>query len=210
MRGGMARGGALGGLLGKRGSGGGGGSQMPTYAAQASKSVPDTPEPQEPSGQTKPETQQAQPPQQPIEQTMAQEAAPEIAKGQPATQQQQQTQSPIKGLLDEAKPAAEPPEAGTDRPPEPPSIVNRTDTATPVANPVSGLMGQTPQLEQTDTLANRIFDSGTNRQRAEFQEGMPAKHLDTSDSEWTPPMGLSYQQPTTVAGSVPARRYRAG
>ena len=205
MRGGMARGGALGGLMNRRSSGGGQ-SQMPTYAAQASKSAPDAPEPQEPSGQTKPDTQQAQPPQQPVQQTMVQEAAPEIAKGQPAMQQQ--AQSPIKGLLDEANPAAEPPKPDTDRPPEPPSIVNRTDTATPVANPVSGVLGQTPQLEQTYTLANRIFDSCGNRQRMEFQEGMPAKHLDTSDSEWTPPMGLSYQQPTTVAGSVPARRYR--
>lgn len=206
-RGGLARGGVLGGLMQRRNSGGGG-SQMPTYSGQASKSAPDTPEPQEPSGQTKAETQTQAPPQQPPQTSMVQEAAPEIAKAQPV--QQQQAKSPITGLLDEAKPAPEPPPPSTDKPPEAPSVVNRTETDTPVAKPVTEQFGQTPQMEKTDLLANRLFDSGTNRQRAEFQEGMPAKHLDTSDSEWTPPMGLSYQQPTTVAGSVPARRYRAG
>lgn len=204
LRGGMSRGGALGGLLGRRQSGGGG-SSMPGYAAQAPKSAPDAPEPQEPSGQTKAPQQQEAPQQQPQQQAMVQDAAQQIAEAQP---RQQQPSNPVSGLLDEAKPTTEPREAGPDRPPEPPSFVNRTETATPVSRPESEQFGQTPMLERTDTIANQLLDSGTNRQRMEFQEGMPARHFDTSDSEWTPPMGLSYQQPTTVAGSLPARRYR--
>lgn len=200
--------GLLGGLLGgaMRRGGGGGGSSMPTYAARAPQSIPDTPEPPEPSGQTKAPEPQQQAPAQPPEQPMVQTAAPEIAKGQPIQQQQQQ--SPVSGLLDEAKPSAAPKPTDTDSPPEAPSIVNRTDTATPVARPQEDQLGQVPRLEKPDLITNQLFDSGTNRQRMEFQSGMPDKTFDTSGSEWTPPMGLQYQQPTTVAGSVPARRYR--
>lgn len=207
IRGGIGRGGGggvLGGLMNRR-SQGGGGSSMPGYAAQSSKAAPQEAEQQEQAGQTKPETQQSAPPQQPPQQAMVQQATQEVAQGQPA----QQPKSPVTGLLDEAKPAAEPPKPDTDKPPEPPSVVNRTETQTPIARPVGEQMGQTPQIEKTDLLANRLFDSGTNRQPMEFQEGLPAKHMDTSGSEWTPPIGLSYQQSTTVAGSVPTRRYRA-
>lgn len=191
-----------GGLMGRRG--GGGGSQMPTYAGRAPQAEPMAPEPQEPSGQTKAPQQQEAPPQQPAEQPMVQQATQEVAKGQP----EQQQKSPISGLLDEAKPMPAPQQPDTDKPPEPPAFANRTETATPVAKPADETLGQIPQIQKPDLITNQLFDSGTNRQRAEFQEGMPAKHFDTSDSDWTPPMGLSYQQPTTVAGSVPARKYR--
>ena len=195
----------LGGLLGgamKRG--GGGGSSMPTYAARAPQAAPMAPEPQEPSGQTRAPKPQQAPEQQPAEQPMAQQASQEVAKGQPA-QQQQQPQTPLSGLMDEAKPAAAPQQTET---PEPPSFVNKTPTATPVAKQQDEVLGQVPQVQKTDMITNQLLDSGTNRQRMEFQSGMPDKHFDTSGSDWTPPLGLSYQQPTTVAGSIPARKYR--
>jgi hypothetical protein len=195
----------LGGLLGggmRRG--GGGGSSMPTYSARAPQAAPMAPEPQEPSGQTRAPRQQEAPAQQPPEQPMVQQASQEVAKAQPV-QQQQQPKSPLSGLMDEAKPQPSPPQEGT---PEPPSIVNRTPTMTPVAKQQDETLGQVPQLSKPEGLANQLLDSGTNRQRMEFQSGMPDKHFDTGGSDWTPPLGLSYQQPTTVAGSIPPRRYR--
>ena len=199
--------GLLGGLLGggmlRRG--GGGGSSMPTYSARAPQSTPMAPEPQEASGQTRAQKPQESPAQQPAEQPMVQQAAQEVSKGQPAPQQQQQTQTPLAGLMDEAKPQAAQPK--TDKP-EPPQFVNKTPTPTPVAKQQDEMLGQVPQLQKPEMIANQLLDSGTNRQRMEFQSGMPDKHFDTGGSDWTPPIGLSYQQPTTVAGSVPARKYR--
>ncbi len=206
LLGGLLGGGLMGGMMRRGGGGGGGGSSMPTYAARAPQSAPDAPEPQEPSGQTKAQDPQQQAPQQPPEQAMSQTAATEVAKGQPVQQQQQK--SPVAGLLDDAPTSKPPPEPGDDRPPEAPMVANRTETPNPVARQQDEQMGQVPRLETPSLLGNQLLDSGTNRQRFEYQEGMPAKQLDTSGSDWTPPMGLSYQQPTTVAGSVPARKYR--
>lgn len=198
-------GGLLGGLLGQDGGGGGGGGGMKTYSASAPKSNMDTPEPQEQAQQTKAEVQQAAPEQQPREEAMVQDTTQEVKQAQPQMQKQE---TALSGLLDEAKPSAPEQEPSKDSPPEPESIVNNTETKTPVAKQQDEQFGETPMLERTDLLANRLFDAGTNRQPFEYQEGMPAKQYQT-DSEWTPAMGMQYQQPTTVAGSVPSRRYRA-
>lgn len=195
----------LGGLMGgaMRRGGGGGGSSMPTYSARAPQAAPMAPEPQEGSGQTRAQKPQQAPDQQPPEQPMVQQAAKEVATAQPAPQQQ--PKSPISGLMDDPKPQAQQPQ--TDQP-EPPSFVNKTPTPNPVARQQDETLGQIPQLNKPEGIANQLLDSGTNRQRMEFQSGMPDKHFDTGGSDWTPPLGLSYQQPTTVAGSVPARKYR--
>lgn len=200
----IGQGGILQGLMQRKS---GGGSQMPGYSAQSSKAAPQDAPQQEASGQQKPPQQQEAAPEQPPQQAMSQEAPKQLAEAQPQQQQQQEAKSPIKGLLDEAKPTSEPREAGPDRPPEPPQFVNRTETQTPISRQEGEKFGQAPMLERTDTLANQLLDSGSNRQRAEFQEGLPAKTLDVSGGSEAP-LGLQYQQSTTVASSVPARRYR--
>lgn len=140
---------------------------------------------------------------------MVQEAAQDIQQGaQSQMQQTSEQRSPIRGLLDEAKPSAEPPKPDTDRPPEPPSVVNRTDTLSPVAPQQSEMAGSTPKLQQTDTIENRLFDSASNKQVFQFQEGMPDESVDIN-SDWAPSLGLSYQQSTTVGNSSPGRRYRS-
>ena len=197
-------GGLLGGLLGNDSGGGKQGSGMKTYNAQAPKSPDDTPEAQEQPQQTKAEVQQAAPEQQPRQEAMVQDTTKDVQQAQPKMQKQE---TALTGLLDEAKPTATPAEPTKDNPPEPMQIVNRTEEKTPVAPQQDGQVGETPSLERTDLLSNRLFDAGTNRQPFEFQEGMPAKQYET-DSEWTPAMGMQYKQPTTVAGSIPARRYR--
>lgn len=208
MRGRMGHGGGILGGLRKSG-GGGGGEHMSGYAARAPQSEPFEPEPQEQSGQQHAERQQEAPPQQPPEQSPVTKMAPTLQSGASVAQQRQESRSPISGLLGDTKPAAPPRQAEQDVPPAPPSISNKTNSLSPVAPQQEEQLGFIPRMHQTDVLHNRLFDSGSERVKMEYQEGMPAREVDTSDSEWTPPMGLSYRQPTTVAGSVPAPRYRS-
>lgn len=204
LRGGLARGGlgggALRGLIGRRQSQGG--SSMPTYGGRAPQAVE---QPQAESSAPPPPSeaprQQESPPQQPNEQPMVQEAGAEL--------QAAQAKSPVHGLLDDTKPAAPPPPADTDRPPQPPSIVNRTQTSSPVAPQQSETLGFIPQVEKTDTLPNALFEAANHRTDTPFQSGLPDKTFDTSGSDWTPSLGMQYQQSTTVAGSAPGRRYRS-
>jgi hypothetical protein len=211
MRGGMGHGGGglLSGLKNHGSGGGGGGSGMPTYAGRASQSESFEPEPQEPSGQTHADRQQEAPPQQPPERAPITQIAPAVEGNESAAMRFQQKISPVSGLLGDTKPSAPPPKAEQDRPPQPESVVNRTNTQSPVAPQPEEKLGFIPHLQQTDGLHNRLFDAVSNRPEIPFQEGLPAKEIDTSDSEWTPPMGLSYRQPTTVGGSVPPPRYRS-
>lgn len=199
--------GALVGLLG----GGGGGSGAPEikgYSARAPQTSRQAPEPQEQQQQTAPEQQQAAPEEQPRMESPAQDAPVQLATKQPDLQQEA-PKSPLSDLLPETKPQAEPDvsrQAGEVG--EIPDIVNRTDSKSPVAPILEQQFGEVPRTLLTDLLPNRLFDAGTNKQPHQWQEGMPAKHFQT-DSEKEPPMGLQYQQTSTVAGSVPARKYRA-
>jgi hypothetical protein len=204
MRGGMMRGGLMKGLGGRGSSGQGLGK---SYGGKAPQVVQEAPQPEEQGESPQPPRTQEAPPQQPPERPLAGLADNEVAQGQPKQVNQVQQQSPVKGLLDETKPSAEPPPAAADRPPQPPSIENRTETASPVAPQQDQVLGSIPQLNQTDTLSNRLFDSANNRQVTPFQEGMPDQNVDTSSAS-QPSLGMQFMQSTTVAGSAPGRRYR--
>lgn len=199
--------GALVGLIGG-GSGGSGAPEIKGYSARAPQTSRQAPEPQEQQQQTAPEQQQAAPEEQPRMDSPAQDAPVQLATKQPNLQQEA-PKSPLSDLLPETKPQAEPDvsrQAGEVG--EIPDIVNRTDSKSPVAPILEQQFGEVPRTLLTDLLPNRLFDAGTNKQPHMWQEGMPAKHFQT-DSEKEPPMGLQYQQTSTVAGSVPARKYRA-
>jgi hypothetical protein len=201
--------GLLGGLLGggllggKKGGGGGGG--IKGYSPRAPQSPPMTPAPQEQPRQTKGEVQTAEPEKQPAQESMVDNAAQPIEQAAP---EPVKNQGALDGLLGDTKAAPTPQTPRQDEQLKPPSVVNLTGDKTPVAKMQDQQFGATPTTEKTDILSNRLFDAGGNKQPFEYQEGLPARQLQT-DSEWTPAMGLQYQQPTTVAGSVPARRYRS-
>jgi hypothetical protein len=199
--------GLLGGLMGGMMKGGGGGkpSQAPSATPQASKAVADPVQPQAPEQeQTKAETQSAEP---------VQEAAqPKVTEGllsdvdQPAQVAAAEKVNVTDGLLDPVDPIADPKPTQKGEPIEAPDVVNKTDTDTPVAQQQSEMLGKTPMLEKTDTLANRVFDAGTNEQNFQYQEGMQARQVDTGDAE-NPSMGYQYKQGSTVAGGLPRQRY---
>jgi len=204
LLGGAMGGGMLGGMM--RGRGGGGGqSQAPSNTPQASKSVADPVQPQAPAQeQTAPEVQNPEPVQEP--------AQPKVTEGllsdveQPKQVEKAEQANVTDGLLDPVDPIADPKPTQKGEEIKAPDVVNKTDTDTPVAQQQSEMLGKTPMLEKTDLLQNRIFDAGTNEQNFQFQEGMPARQVDTGDAE-NPTMGYQYKQGSTVAGGLPRQRY---
>lgn len=209
LRGGMMRprgGGALGGLLSNRNRGGAG-MQPRQQAPVESKDAPMQPEPQEQSGQTKPQEPQPTPQQQPPMQAPVAQQSAQIEM--PTMQEQAKKQSPLSGLADSA-PAAPTPTKRADEPvPEPAQIVNRAPTATPVARPMDEQLGATPTLLAQDGVQNQIMNSGSNRQVFEFQEGNPSRQPQLGKQAYTADQGYRYTGPTTIAGAIPARQYRA-
>lgn len=188
--------------------GSGGQPDMKGYSARAPQTAQQAPEPQEQAQQTAPEQQQAAPEEQPRMENPTEDTSQQLATKQPELQQEA-PKTALSNLLDTPKPQAEPDvprQSGEVA--EVPDIVNRTDTKSPVAPILEQQFGEVPRTLLTDLLPNRLFDAGTNKQPHQWQEGMPAKHFQT-DSEKEPPMGLQYQQTSTVAGSIPARKYRA-
>ena len=181
---------------------------MPTYAARAPQSEPFEGEPQEQSGQTHGEPAQEAAPQQQPEQSFVSREAPAIAQNRTASQQAAARNTPLSGLLADAPTAQAPRQQESGVPAPPPNVSNHTASLSPVSHQPEEQFGYVPTPRLTDTLRNQLMSSGSEREKFEFQEGMPAKEIETSDSEWTPPMGLSYRQPTTVAGSLPGMRYR--
>ena len=198
--------GLLGGLMGGMGKKGGGApSQAPSATPQASKSVADPVQPQAPEQQqTSAEVQNQEPVQEP--------AQPKVTEGLLSdVEQPKQVEAAAKvnvtdGLLDSVDPIKDPAPTVKGEEIEPPDVINKTDTDTPVAQQQSEMLGKTPMLEKTDTLANRVFDAGTNEQNFQYQEGMQARTVDTGDSE-NPSMGYQYKQGSTVAGGLPRQRY---
>lgn len=211
LRGAMMRpragGGVLGGLLSNRQRGGGMGMQPRQQAPAESKDAPMAPEPQEQSGQTKPQEQQAAPQQQPAVQAPVEQQSAQI--DMPQMQDQAAKQSPLKGLADDV-PATPSPTKRADEPiPEPAQIVNRTATPTATARPADEQLGQTPTLLAQDGVQNQLMDSGSNRQVFEFQEGNPSRQPQLGKQAYTADQGYRYTGPTTIAGAIPARQYRA-
>ena len=199
--------GLLGGLMGGMMKGGGGGkpSQAPSATPQASKSVADPVQPQAPEQQqTSAEVQNQEPVQEP--------AQPKVTEGllsdvdQPKQVEEAAKVNVTDGLLDSVDPIKDPAPTAKGEEIEPPDVINKTDADTPVAQQQSEMLGKTPLLEKTDTLANREFDAGTNEQNFQYQEGMQARTVDTGDSE-NPSMGYQYKQGSTVAGGLPRQRY---
>jgi hypothetical protein len=196
--------GAIAGLLG------GGSSKskpdMKGYSASAPKTSYQAPEPQEAAQQTEPEKQTAKPVENPRQETMVADAPETLEQKTPELQQRAPA---LSNLVDTPKPRSEPgPVSQAGEIAEVPDMVNRSDEKSPVA-PITGeQFGEVPKTLLGGLLPNRLFDAGTNKQPHQWQEGMPAKHFET-DSEKEPPMGLQYKQTSTVAGSVPARKYRA-
>lgn len=201
-------GGAMGGgmLKGMMNRGGGGGpSQAPSNTPQASKSVADPVQPQAPAQeQTAPEVQNPEPVQEPAQPKVTDSLLSDIE--QPAQVEAAKKATVTDNLLDPVDPIADPKPTQKGEEIEAPDVVNKTDTDTPVAQQQSEILGKTPMLEKTDALPNRVFDAGTNEQNFQFQEGMPARQVDTGDSE-NPSMGYQYKQGSTVAGGLPRQRY---
>ena len=183
-----------GGLLGGKG-GGGGGSSMPKYAARAPQSITPPPAPEAEAAPAAP-TPTPEPVAQPAEQALSQIAPAQVSKGQP---------SPVSGLLDTAPPVASPSKM-PDAPPIPEQVANRSSTPAPTAPQAEDSFGAIPMLRKTDLLKNQLMDSDNTRIQMPFQSGMPDKHFDTSGSDWTPPMGLSYRQSSTI-DQMPGRKY---
>ena len=184
-------GGLLGGLMG----GGGKSSSMPKYAARAPQSITPPPAPEAEAAPAAP-TPTPEPVAQPAEQALSQIAPAQVSKGQP---------SPVSGLLDTAPPVASPPKM-PDAPPMPEQVANRSPTSAPTAPQAEDSFGSIPMLHKTDLLKNQLMDSDNTRIQMPFQSGMPDKHFDTSGSDWTPPMGLSYRQSSTI-DQMPGRKY---
>ena len=209
MRGGGG-GGLLGGLLGGKGGGGSGGTGPSPGPSRAPTTSAVEQEPQEQARQTKAQQQPVRQDQQPPERTMAQTMSDDVAKQQQTKQQAQaEKASPIKGLLDDTKPAADSPEPQKDETLEAPDVVNKTDDETPIAKPQAETVGEVPQVAAPDGVENQLFNAGTNEQPFEYQSGLPDRDISgtLSDSEFTAPQGYSYKQTTTVQGGLPARRY---
>lgn len=203
LLGGALRGGGLGGALrgmagGRRGGGGSSGSTTP-YPSPVNRDAPAAPEPEAQPQQQADVRTQPEPPQQPAQQPPTEQVAAEVAK--PAVQQQAQNQSPIKGLLDEAPASKAVPTGGTQDEPIAPSIVNRTETMTPVSRPSDEQVGYVPSTFKTDGVLNQLLESGNNRQPVEFQEGLPSRTPNIEGASF------SYKGPSSVAGAIPARRY---
>jgi hypothetical protein len=197
-----------GGLLGHLGGGGGGGqSHIPTYSGQASHAEHSIPEPQESSGPTHSARPQEAPTQEAPEHPMVSHESQQIAAGNPRGMQQNRM-SPIHGLLDQPSPQPTPEQATEDQIQRPPNVENHGFALSPVAPQQEQQTGFIPHALQTDSLPNRLFDAGSNREVFEFQPGMQPKEVDLG-SQSTPPMGYQYSQPTTVSGSAGSPRYRS-
>lgn len=213
LMGGLGRGGGgglLGGLLGGKGGGGGGGTGPSPGPSRAPTTSAVEQEPQEQARQTQAEQQPVRQEQQPPEKTMIQNTAQEVQESQqPVQQQQAEKASPIKGLLDDTKPAADMAEPRKDEPIEPPDVVNKTEDQTPIAKDQEDTLGSVPQVEAPDGVQNQMFNAATNEQPFEYQSGLPDRDISGTlgDSEFTAPQGYSYKQTTTVQGGLPARRY---
>lgn len=203
----IASAGVLGGLL-NRNRGGMGGVQQGGQSPASSKDAPMEAAPQEQAGQTKAETQVAQPQQQPFKPVAAAQASEQIE--QPAAQEKAEKSNPLTGLLDEAPAAPEPQKKG-DQPVAPPQdVTNKAEEMTPVARPSSEVVGQTPLLQPTQLLPNRLMDAGSNRQPFDYQDANPSRTPDLPNQSYTADQGYRYVGQTTVGGAMPGRRYRMG
>jgi hypothetical protein len=209
MRGGMMRprggGGALGGLLGNRGGKSGGGGMQRSQAPEPSKDAPMQAEPQEQSGQTKPQEQQPQAPQQPPTQAPVEMQSSQIEL--PKTQQQATQKSPLSGLADDPAAAPTPAKRAGEPVPEPAQIVNKTATPTPTARPMDEQLGAVPVMQAQDGVQNQLMDSGSNRQLFEFQEGNPSRQPNLPNQSYSADQGFRFVGPTTV--ELPSRQYRS-
>lgn len=192
LLGGLLGGGLLGGM-----GGGKGGSSMPKYAARAPQSVAPPPAP-EAGAPPAAATPAAEPAPQPAEKALSQIAPEQVSQGQPKS-------NPVSGLLDAPDPVASPPQI-RDEPAMPEQVANRSETSAPTAPQAEDAFGAIPMLRKTDLLKNQLLDAKDTRIQMPFQSGMPDKHFDTSGSDWTPPMGLSYQQSSTI-DQMPPRKY---
>jgi len=193
-------GGVLGGLL-QRGKGGG--QQDRPQQAEPSKDAPMTAAPEEQSGQQQAEQQPQKPVQPPAQQPVATEMATEIKEAQP-----KQPETPLTGLLDDAPGAPAPQDKPSDnQPPPPQTVVNKTDTPTPVARPVEEQFGEIPVAPQPDTIRNQLLDSGTNKQPFDYQDANPSRQPSLSGQTKSADQGYRYVGPSGVDGALPARRY---
>jgi hypothetical protein len=200
-------GGLLGGALGGM-AGGGSSSLSGPGPSRPSQAPPVKQEPQEAPRQTQaqqqPVRQETQQPEQPL---VTQDLIDDVE--QPKQVEETQKATVTEGLLDETKPAADPPDFQKGEELEPPDVINKTETDTPIAREQSDVVGEVPGTDKPDGVEDQLFLSGSNEQPAEFVSGLPDRDISgtLSDSEWTAPQGNSYKQTTTVAGSAPARRY---
>lgn len=190
-------------------SGGGSSSLSGPGPSRPSQAPPVKQEPQEAPRQTQPQQQpvreEVQPPEQPL---VTDQLLDEVE--QPKQVEATQKATVTQGLLDETKPSADPPDFQKGEEVEVPDVINKTETDTPIAREQSDVFGEVPGTDKPDGVEDQLFLSGTNEQPAEFVSGLPDRDISgtLSDSEWTAPQGNSYKQTTTVAGSVPSRRYR--
>jgi hypothetical protein len=207
---GRAFGGGGGGILRNLSSrrSGGGGSSMPSYSARPSQAPAEEPEQPESAPPPPAPEPQPTPSQQPPPAPAAQQVSGEVEKAQ-SVAQAQANKTPLSGLMEPAPTAPAPKQTADSPVPPPPSVVNRTETMSPVASQPSSSVGFVQQPKPTEILRDQLADSKSYRPSIQFQEGLPAREVDTSGSDWTPPIGLQYRQSTTVAGSVPTRSYRS-
>lgn len=145
--------------------------------------------------QPEPEQQPAQAPP-PVQQVAAKVA-------EPVAQQQAEKSSPLSGLLDKAPSTPSVDSSGTTSgEPAAPTVVNRTQTMTPVATPAQEQVGVTPQPFRNDGVLAQLMESGSNTQPTELQEGLPSRTPAIEDRQFM------FQGPSSVAGALPSRRYR--
>lgn len=208
-RGGIARaaggGGALSGLLNRRGSGQGG--QPRQQAPEASKDAPMQAQPQQQSGQTKPQEQQPQAPQQPPAQALVEMQSTQIEM--PKVQEQAAKTSPLAGLADDPAAAPAPTKRADEPVPMPAQIVNKTPTPTATARPMDEQLGSAPRMLAQDGVQNQLMDSGSNRQIFQQQEGNPSRQPNLPKQSYSADQGYRYVGPTTVEGALPSRQYRS-
>jgi hypothetical protein len=160
--------------------------------------------PEEQGGQQQAEQQPTKPVQPQAQEPVATEMAADIKEAAPKPPEQ-----PLEGLLDEAPAAPAPQDKASDnQPPPPQTVVNKTDTATPVARPVEEQFGEIPVAPQPDTLRNQLLDSGTNTQPFDYQDANPSRQPSLSGQTKSADQGYRYVGPTGVDGALPARRYR--
>lgn len=201
MRGMAARrpmGGALSGLLGRRGSGG----ASPMGRNQTAQAPAPSQSPMQTASAAPQQEKQPQPEAPPPE-AAAPQSQPLVNSA--PTEMSTKPQA-LSGLLEDPKPIAAAPPPSPDRPIPTQSIVNTTDSPTPTARPITEQFGSVPSPEPSE-MVDRITDNPP-RLTVELPDANPSKTPDLGKQSYTADQGYRYPAPASVGSMSMPFRYK--